>query len=315
MFKTIENDLISVTVSTLGATLVKFIDKKTNKDLVLGFDNEEEYIANNGTNIGATAGRNANRIGGAKFNLNGVEYKLSENDHGNQLHGGGINGFAFKTWMVDSIEQNEIVFSYDSKDGEEGFPGNLHAAVSYKLFDSSLVITFSGTSDKDTIFNLTNHSYFNLGDKDIMNHSLQVLTDKYSPTDEVALTLDKVVDVKDTPYDFSKPTLLKDNLSKLEAGIDNNYVWENMDDKKMAELAYDNLQLNVYTDLPDMHVYTAYYLNDEIGKYGKEYKPYSGICLECQFYPNGINYKDYIKPILKANETVEHYIKFEVEHI
>ncbi|MBO4358452.1 MAG: galactose mutarotase, partial [Erysipelotrichaceae bacterium] len=120
---TIENEYLKAEVSELGATLTRFIDKKTGKDIVLGFDTDEEYIANNGSNIGASIGRNANRIGNARFELNGETYELSVNDNMNQLHGGGVNGFAFKTWKVEELKDDEIVLSYFSRDLEEGFPG------------------------------------------------------------------------------------------------------------------------------------------------------------------------------------------------
>ena len=159
---------------------------------------------------------------------------------------------------------------------------------------------------------MTNHSYFNLGDEDIMNEYLHITSDKYSPVDEYSLTLDEVKDVKGTAYDFTTFTRLEDNLSKLDKGIDNNYVWEYLGDKLMASLKNDKLQLNVYSDLPDMHLYTSYYLNGDIGKYGLIYNKYKALCLECQYYPNGINYSDYIKPILKKGEKMSHYIRYEL---
>ncbi|MBR5754623.1 MAG: galactose mutarotase [Erysipelotrichaceae bacterium] len=313
---TIENEYLKAEVSELGATLTRFIDKKTGKDIVLGFDTDEEYIANNGSNIGASIGRNANRIGNARFELNGETYELSVNDNMNQLHGGGVNGFAFKTWKVEELKDDEIVLSYFSRDLEEGFPGNLEVKVSYRLEGNSLVFAFEGTSDKDTVFNMTNHSYFNLGEGQILDDLLHVTTDRYSPTDQYALTLDEVDSVEGTPYDFTTFRRIGDNVKQLPTGIDNNYVWEDLEDKLMCELKNDALQLNVYSDLPDMHVYTAYHLKTDSGKYGKQYGSYMGICLECQYYPNGINYGDrYLLPILRKGETMSHYIRFELKGI
>ena len=314
MIYTIENDFLKISVSELGATLTKFIDKKTNIDMVLGYESDEDYIKYGGANIGASVGRNANRIGEAKFNLNGKTYQLSVNDNGiNQLHGGGMNGFAFKMWKLESKTDDELVFSYFSKDGEEGFPGNLNVKVSYKLDKNNLIWSYSGVSDEDTVFNMTNHSYFCLGEDSILNTYLQINTDKYSPVDDKSLTLDEVDSVIGTPYDFTNFTLVNDNLSKLECGIDNNYVWEEMSDKLMATLKSDKLALSVYSDLPDMHLYTGYYLNGEQGKYGRTYKKFDALCLECQYFPNGINYDKYIKPILKKGETMSHYIRYEVK--
>ena len=313
---TLENNYLLIEVSELGASLVKMIDKQTGKDIVLGFDSDEDYLKYAGTNIGASVGRNANRIGEAKFTLNDQTYQLSVNDNMNQLHGGGVNGFAFKMWKLEELKEDEIVLSYFSKDLEEGFPGNLNVKVSYRLYENNLIFTYSGISDKDTILNMTNHSYFNLGDKDILNHYLHITADKYAPVDEYSLTLDEVLDTKDSPYDFNEFTRIGDNLAKLPCGIDNNYVWENFDDKLMCELKYDDLQLNVYSDLPDMHVYTAYYLNGELGKYNQRYDKYQAICLECQYFPNGINYGNkYLLPILRKDETMSHYIRFELKQI
>lgn len=310
----IENNYLIAEISQLGATLTRLIHKETNTDIVLGFDNDEDYIRYSGTNIGATIGRNANRIANGEFTLNGKTYHLSQNNNMNNLHGGGDKGFAFKEWKLVNKSETEVVLAYYSKDMEEGFPGNLMTEVTYRLSDDSLLFIFKGNSDQDTIFNITNHSYFNLGDDDIMNQYLHINTDKYSPTDEYALTLDKVEKVDATPYDFREFTRIGDNLSRLETGIDNNYVWENLEDKLMCELKNDKIQLNVYSDLPDMHVYTAYYLNGEIGKHNKVYRQYGGIALECQYYPNGINYGDkYLLPILKKGETATHYIRFEVK--
>ena len=146
-----------------------------------------------------------------------------------------------------------------------------------------------------------------------MNESLHLTTDRYSPVDEYSLTLDEVRKTEGTPYDFSGFRRLGENLKQLKTGIDNNYVWENTDDKLMAQLKNDRLQLNVSSDLPDMHVYTAYYLNGEKGKYGKTYQSGGAICLECQYYPNGINYSDhYLLPILRKGETMKHHIRFEL---
>ena len=311
MIYDLENDYLLASISDMGATLTKLIDKKTSTDIVLGFKSDEDYVTS-ATYVGASVGRNANRIGDSKFSLNGQTYNLTVNDNMNQLHGGGLNGFAFKKWEVVSYTKDELILSLFSKDGEEGFPGNLNAKVTYKLDGNSLVWSYSGESDADTVFNMTNHSYFNLGADNILDHEIKIHTAKYSPVDEYSLTLNEVSEVENTPYDFIEFTKVKDNLTKLPGGIDNNYVWEVMGDKLMAELRYNNLQLNVYSDLPDMHFYTGEYLNGKNAKDREEYKAFDGLCLECQFYPNGINYESFIKPILKKGETISHYIKYEV---
>lgn len=311
----LENDYLYIEVSSLGASLVKFIDKHSGIDMVLGYDNDEDYINNRGFYVGTSVGRNANRIGGGLLTLNNKQYQLSINNGPNHLHGG-FDFFGCKNWTLEELLDDEIVFSYFSKDMEEGYPGNLKVKVSYKLENNSLIYTYSGISDQDTIFNMTNHSYFNLGDDDIMNHELYITTDLYSPIDENSLTLDQVLSTTNTPYDFHDYTLLKDNLSQLTSGIDNNYVWENLDDKLMASLRYNNLQLDVYSNLPDMHLYTAYYLDTDSGKNNKKYNKYAGLCLECQYYPNGINYDGkYILPILYKDKERSNYIRYEIKNI
>ena len=310
----IENEYLKVEVSELGATLTRFIDKRTGQDIVLGYDEDDAYLRN-GFNLGASIGRNANRIGNASFMLGEKKVELTVNDHGNQLHGGGKNGFAFKNWDVVSEDKEEIVFTYFSKDGEEGFPGNLTAWVRYRLEKNTLLWEYSGECDEDTLFNMTNHTYFNLGDENILSEYLHINTDRYSPTNEVALTLDEIKDVKGIPYDFTEFTLLSDNLSKV-TNIDNNYVWEKMGDKLMAELKNNRLKLSVYSDLPDMHLFTASSLNTDTGKGGTPYVSYGGLALECQFYPNGINYGDkYILPILRKGTKACHYMRYELEEM
>lgn len=312
MIYVLENDYLKAYISDLGATLVKLIDKKTSTDIVLGYDTDQEYI-DNALYLGASVGRNANRIGNAKFNLNGKDYQLAVNDNMNSLHGGGVNGFSFKRWNKELESKEELTLSYFSKDGEEGFPGNLNVEVTYKLDKNNLIWSYSGHSDADTVFNMTNHSYFNLGDDDIYNLELKITTDKYSPVDEYGLTLDEVKPVESSAYDFRQFTNVKENIDKLPNGIDNNYVWETTDDKLMATLRNNKLSMNVYSDMPDMHLYTGNFLNGSMGKYNKPNKKHAGLCLECQFYPNAINYSKYIKPILKKDETVTYYIRYEVE--
>lgn len=312
MFYTIENDYIKAVITDLGASLVKFIVKKSNKDLVLGFESEEDYLEYKSLFIGASVGRNANRIGNATFTLNGTKYNLTVNDNENQLHGG--ESFAHKTFKLEEKKDDKVILSYFSKDLEEGFPGNLNVKVSYKLENNSLIWSYVGESDKDTVFNMTNHSYFNLGEDTILNQELKIYTDKYSKTDDKSLTLDDASSVVNTPYDFRDFTKLNDNLSKLKNGIDNNYVFENLDDKLMATFRNNSLSLNVYSDMPDMHLYTGTYLNTNKGKYGKSYSKFDALCLECQYFPNSINYDSYIKPILKKGEVKKHYIKYVVEN-
>ena len=237
---------------------------------------------------------------------------MPANDNGNQLHGGD-DCYAFKMFETVNKTDDEVVFSYLSKDKEGGFPGNLRVNVRYRIDKNSLLWEYSGTCDEDTLYNMTNHTYFNLGDENTLNEYLFINTDKYSPVDDYSLTLDEVKDVNGTPYDFTVFTRIGDNLKDIK-NIDNNYVWEIIEDKLMAQLKNDNLLLSVYSDLPDMHLYTADIMKTDTGKNGP-YGNYAGVALECQYYPNGINYDGYIKPVLRKGERMTHYMRYVIENI
>ncbi|MBQ2204688.1 MAG: hypothetical protein II411_02185, partial [Lachnospiraceae bacterium] len=180
----LENDKIIIKVLTLGAILNSFYVKSLDTDIVLGFDDYSTYLGKNSYSIGKSIGRCANRIGNSKFSLNRVEYHLFANNVPNSLHGGEVN-FGNVEWKVESKTENKVVLSYDSKDMEAGYPGDLHVEAIYELKDTELKLTYAGISDKDTIFNMTNHSYFNL-DKvktDILSHSLLINADKVNLND------------------------------------------------------------------------------------------------------------------------------------
>lgn len=316
MLYSIENEKIKIEVSTIGATLTKFIDKKTNTDIVLGFNDEKDYNPTISPYFGTTVGRNANRIGNCKFELNGETYTLVNNDHGNNLHSNG--GCCFKEFELLEKTDSSLLFSIDMKDTEDGFPGNCNLKVKYELVDNKLDLTFEGISDKDTIFNITNHSYFNLdgGINDALNHKVTIYADKVALDDENGMASDKVIDVKGTSFDFTSEKVLKDNLALnhpnlVLGGIDHNYVVENMEFKKLVKLSNDKLKLTISSDLPDVQVYTACSFGKINGKH--EYSQYYGIAVEPQFYPNGINYNGLLKPIIKANEITSHRIEYLLE--
>ena len=318
MFYTLENNYLKIEVTSLGATLTKFIEKSTNTDIVLGFDTEEEYITNRGVFLGTTVARNANRIGNGKFTINDEEFTLALNDGPNNLHSG--EGISCKELELIEKTDNSLTFGYMLEDGYDGFPGNLDFKVKYELKDNTLVLTFIGLSDKDTIFNVTNHSYFNLDGckNNVLNHELKLYTDKVAIGDENTLALNKTRDVKGTAFDFLDFRKVGDNINLGDdnlsvGGIDHNYSFETLDDKKLLTLRNDTLSLTMYSDLPDLQVYTSNCLGDRKGKNGLEYHKYWGIALEPQYYPNAINYDSFIKPILKANEEVKHHIVYEVE--
>lgn len=318
MIYTIENEKLKVVFTTVGATIKEFVDKETNTDIVLGFDTEEDYLNNRGPFFGATVGRYANRIGKGTFELNGITYHTPINNTVNTLHGG--EGLSFKEFELVEKSDTRISFSIFSKDGDDGFPGNVKITVIYELIDNKLVITFKGISDKDTVLNLTNHSYFNLdgGNNNLLEHEACIYTDKVAILDKNGLSTDITKKVDGTSFDFREFRKIKDNLALNDdnlscGGIDHNYVFETMDMKKLITLRNEKLSLSIYSDLPGVQIYTSNFLNGLAGKYGYIYNIRQGMAIEPQFYPNSINYDKYLKPIVKANEEMTHTIEYVIE--
>ncbi|MBR0461737.1 MAG: galactose mutarotase [Erysipelotrichaceae bacterium] len=314
----IENEKLIAKVSTLGATLVSLVEKESGIDIVLGYDDEKGYLLHSGDHIGATVGRNANRIAKGQFRIGEETYQLSINNGPNNLHSG-VSDFSFRAFDVKEVKDDSITLSITDNDMSGGFPGNLKLDVTYKLEGNDLLFRFDGICDRDSILNVTSHSYFNLNgaDENICNHELKLYAGRVSLNDDDGMATDKVIDVTGTAFDFTDFTVIGDNFRKghenfSNGGIDHNYVFENMEDKEIAVLRNDRLELEVRSDLPCVHVYTSNFIDRFTGKYGKEYRKYWGICLECDYYANGINYEGFIKPIIKANEEVSHYIRYTV---
>lgn len=332
----IENDKIVIKLLSTGATLMSFYIKSLDRDIVLGFDEPEKYLAKGNASMGKSVGRCANRIGNARFNLNNKEYNLLANNGPNCLHGGEVR-FGDREWQVKEKTINKVVFSYDSEDMESGFPGNLHVEAIYELNDNELILTYIGLSDKDTIFNMTNHAYFNLNQvkTDILNHELKIPAERINLNDENGMASDRVIDVKGTPFDFRNFKMIGDAVSangvvlnqycqgimdnivptdgsdkRLIDNLDTNYIYENSVEKVLCVLRNDVLQLEIKSDLPDVQVYTGKSLDID-GRDG-HYGMYAGIAMEPQFCPNAINYNDFMKPILRANEKVAHIIRYKV---
>lgn len=316
MLHRIENEKIILEVSSIGATITKFIDKKTGTDIVLGFDDEADYTPSKSPYFGTTVARNANRIGESKFELNGVTYNLVPNNGPNNLHSNG--GTCFKEFNLVSKTNTSLEFDINMLDGEDGFPGNLKLTVIYELIDNKLKLTYKGLADKDTIFNVTNHSYFNLngGISDVRDHEVQIYTDKVALNDSNGMASDKVINVNGTSFDFTTLRKVGPNFdlkheNLASGGIDHNYVFENMNFKKLITIKDGSLSLTVSSDLPGVQVYTACTIGDIKGK--RDYHSYYGIAIEPQFYPNSINYSDILKPIIKANNCVIHTIEYLLE--
>ena len=313
-------------VTDFGATIVSLLTPmgaKEPRDLVLGFDSVSGY-EKTGLYLGATIGRYAGQIRDAKFTLNGNTYNLYVNDHTNTLHGG-KQGFDKRLFTaVLKEEENKIEFHYFSKNGEEGFPGNLRVIFSYQLMQNDeILMEHIAQSDEDTILNMTNHSYYNLdgqGSGSIENHTLTIHAEDFLEVAEDCCPDGKILSVQGTPMDFTTP-------QKIGARIDQAYrqleICEGYDHnwnirgygtglRKCAELesASGDLRMVLYADHPGLQMYSGNYLDgSELGKRGVAYSFRGAVCLEPQFYPAAPCYAQFPSPILRKGEQYYHQIK------
>ena len=305
-------------VTDLGATLHALrVPNPEGKlyDVVLGYDDAQGYEGGSGTFMGATVGRNANRIGKGRFTLNGQSYQLDINNGPNNLHSG-LDYYCFRIWEVKAVEDNSITFSLHSPDGDQGYPGAVDIEVTYTLTeDNSVAIRYYAVPDQDTIINLTNHSYFNLaGDAsgDILEQELWIDADYYTATDETQIPTGEIVAVDETPMDFrERKEIGRDIKVDYEAlniakGYDHNMILNNNGRmQKVAELfsKESKITMEVYTDLCGIQIYTGNYLDHEPGKNGVIYQKNQGICFETQYYPDAINHEQFPDPIFRKGET------------
>ena len=304
-----------------GAILVSLYvpDKDGNvEDVVLGFEQLEDYFVNE-PNFGSTIGRHANRIGGASFKLNGVTYELDKNDGEHNLHGG-YNGYHKRLWETKTYDNNgqTIEFTYDSKDGDQGFPGNLKISVKYTLTEDNMIkIEYNAVPDKDTVINLTNHSYFNLagqGSGTILDQIVWIDSDEMTYADKESIPHGEIIKVAGTPMDFNTPKMVGTDIDKdfdqliWGKGFDHNWVLKT----KKGELSLvaslldekSGRYMEVSTDLPGIQFYTGNFLDGTlVGKEGAKYIKRSGLCFETQYYPNAINVPSFEQPVTKAGET------------
>jgi aldose 1-epimerase len=303
---------VEVSIQTYGGiiTSIKVPDRHgAMEDVVLGFDSHAGYVENPAPFFGALVGRYANRIGGAHFSLNGVEYKLEKNDGANTLHGG-PHGFDKKNWAVRELGDGGLELTYISKDGEAGYPGTLTATVTYHLTDSNEVrIDYLATTDKETVVNLTNHSYFNLKSSgDILGHVLTIHADRFTPVDAGLIPSGELRPVAGTPFDFRKPVKIgaridaDDEQLKLGHGYDHNWVLNGRGLRlaaRVQEPATGRI-LEVLTTQPGVQFYTGNFLDGTIhGKGGKVYARRSGFCLETQHFPDSPNQPTFPSTSLK----------------
>lgn len=311
---TLENDNIRISVTDYGATLVSFVHKHTGIDAVLGYDDVAGYANQDGSYLGASVGRTANRTGKGVFTLNGKTYHLAVNNNGNSLHGG-LVGFDKRVFETEEHEQ-EVIFRRLSPDMEEGYPGNLEVEIRYALLPDGVEITASGTADQDTLFAYTNHSYFNLDESDnALDHVIEIPAERYGLSDENGMMREVLEPVEGTPFDFRKAKPLGQDIEadneqlRLAAGYDHFYEIPGTGMRRMAVCRGKKLELTMESDFPGFHLYSANFLYGDIGKKGHIYPRRSAVCFEGEYYPNAINYGDaFIKPVVKAGTTLTNHI-------
>ena len=289
------------------------------EDVVLGFDELDSYVQDHRSMspsfLGSTVGRYANRIAGARFSLAGKEYTLAKNNGENSLHGG-PGGFYNVIWKAEKIE-NGVAFHYLSKDGEEGYPGKLTTTVRYTLDGADLQIEYFASTDRATVVNLTNHSYFNLagaGHGPILSHRLKLCASRFTPTDAGMIPTGELRSVAGTPLDFRDATAIGERIDapeeqlRLAQGYDHNFVLDDSSGNlKLAAELHDPLSgrvLETWTTEPGIQFYSGNYLNGTLrGKSGVRYGKYSGLCLETQHFPDSPNQPGFPSTVLRPGET------------
>lgn len=306
-------------ITNYGATLVAlWIPDKHGQfeDVVLGFDSLDGYRSADHSYFGATVGRYANRIAKGTFTLAGKHYKVVKNNGLNHLHGG-TKGFNAVVWQAKKLDSRMLELRYLSQDGEEGYPGNLEVRILYSLTnENELVIEYWATTDKTTVVNLTNHSYFNLkgaGNTSILDHELQLFADRFTPADANQIPTGKIQDLKGSPLDFSSPKAIGRDIDdrneqlRYAGGFDHNYILnKEIRDPNHAATVVEpesGRVMKVFTNTPGVQFYTGNNLpTGLIGKSKKEYGPRSAFCLETQYFPDSPNHRHFPSTILRPEE-------------
>jgi aldose 1-epimerase len=311
---------MKATISTYGGTLTGLlVPDKDGKmsDVILGFDKADGYLSpefkKSNPYFGALIGRYGNRIAKGKFTLDGKAYQVGVNNNGNSLHGGNV-GFNQKIWTAKpgtSADGETLTLTYLSKDGEEGYPGNLTVTVVYTLTaDNALKIDYTATTDKATPVNLTNHAYFNLAQgqsKDVLAHQVTIPADRYTVVDDKLIPTGELKPVKGTPFDFTSPHAIGERIAQVPGGYDHNWVLNQATGQHSAATVYEpttGRTMEVTTDEPGVQFYTGNFLDGSLkGKDGVVYGKHAGFCLETQHFPDSPNQPKFPSTILKPGET------------
>lgn len=317
---TLENENgVVCQLTNFGARVVSIYtpDKYGNLgDVVVGYGTGKSFVEKKENFFGAIIGRYGNRIGNASFKVDGVDFKLEKNDGANHLHGGG-NGFHRQVWAIEEANETEIVFAYVSPDMEGGYPGTVSVKVKYKLTtNNELKIEYFAISDKNTILNLTNHTYFNLkdaGKSTINQHIMQINANHYTPVDEGLIPTGKRATIEGTPFDFRKATAIgervdmEDKQLKIGMGYDHNWVLNSNNDAAILAAKVTEPELGrvmeVYTNEPGIQFYGGNFLDGTIaGKKDVKFARRSAFCLETQHFPDSPNKSEFPSVALKAGE-------------
>ncbi|KAL9425064.1 hypothetical protein AB3S75_032069 [Citrus x aurantiifolia] len=324
----LNNGSIRIKITNYGAIVTHLFvpDRHGNvADIVLGFDSIESYMKDNSPYFGCIVGRVANRIRDGKFALNGVHYTLPVNNGPNSLHGGN-KGFDKVLWEVVEHKDGDhpsITFKYQSRDGEEGYPGDVTATATYALTSSKTmrVDMEAVPKDKATPINLAQHTYWNLAGHnsgDVLDHSLQIWGSQITPVDQNSIPTGEFLPVKGTAFDFTSEKKIGNSITDVTGlGYDHNYVLDCGEEKiglKHAAKVKDpsgSRVLDLWTDAPGMQFYTANYVNGVAGKEGGVYEKHSGLCLETQGFPNAINQSNFPSIVVQPGEKYKQTMLFE----
>lgn len=322
LYKLTNKQGTTVKITNIGATItsIKTPNKKGDiEEVALGFDNPLDYLSeaylSNCPYLGATVGRYANRIANGEFALDGKKYTLAKNDGNNHLHGGPI-GYFRKIWdakISNDKGLDELVMTLKSPDMDEGYPGNVVVKVTFSLTDSNeLIIDYNATTDKATPLNLTNHTYFNLSGKksSIMDHEMMIFADAYTPVVN-GIPTGELKPVKGTPFDFTELQPLGARLNQLgKEAYDHNYVL-NDEEGVLRRVGYvqdknSGRNLETFTTMPGMQLYTGYYLDGSHGRSGSKFESFEGFCLETQYFPDSPNQPHFPSSISDSSNPFKH---------
>ncbi|MGI6607803.1 MAG: aldose epimerase family protein [Erysipelotrichaceae bacterium] len=314
----IEDKDLQVTVLNYGATITKIIYQGT--DVALGYENVEDYF-DNGAAFGMSVMPNCNRIKNAEITIDDIKYQLQINDKTNNLHSHTSKSCQKKIYNIEKISNNKLICKVKQEHLEDNFPGNREFEIIYTIENNGLHQTFSCISDRKTIFNPTQHTYFNLNghnQKDILNHQLKIKARYYTPTDKDLIPTGEILALADTPVDFRDfKTIGKDIRADYPPliygkGYDLNFVIEGYNGKlqEVCYLTNEKIMLTVESDQPGLQIYTGNYLGDQLGKGNYIYQENSGVAIETQLFPDNNHNSHFFSSIINANEKKEYNVVY-----